>query len=444
MQVKKFEAQTLQEALDAVKLELGPEAIILQTKRNRKRFGLLSKPSIEVTAAVSERSIVKKKAVENRLQDEGKENLKKLTAEKQATVYNKFFDKYLDKIAGKTQDRVEIQSSKNNSVPKAITKTRYIDIQDDTQPAIQSATPSPVPVSVQNPYVPPVAVKEESMTGAQALLPKSSLFTAALQDAFEQLVVNGMDKRLALDLLRRAGFELGAEKSDDTDRVLDEVAGEIIKGTEVLSLFGGLSPGERAQKGMGPFVVALLGVTGVGKTTTIAKLTAEAMGKRQLKVGLINFDVQKPTAFDQLATYAKILNVPFRSITSIEDLKSALSEFQNMDLVLVDTAGTSQRDFNSLKELEETMRQVPGIETALVLSATTRDAELYEIANRFSIFRPRGLILSKLDEAMIYGVIYNICRKTKLPLLYFTLGQRVPEDLEEATQERVAALIMEL
>jgi flagellar biosynthesis protein FlhF len=84
------------------------------------------------------------------------------------------------------------------------------------------------------------------------------------------------------------------------------------------------------------------------------------------------------------------------------------------------------------------------IHSQLVLSVTTRDNELYDVANRFSMFRPQGVIFSKLDEATIYGPIYNVTQKTKLPLLYFTTGQRVPEDIEEATRERVAALIMDL
>jgi flagellar biosynthesis protein FlhF len=136
--------------------------------------------------------------------------------------------------------------------------------------------------------------------------------------------------------------------------------------------------------------------------------------------------------------------VPFRSCATGEDLKAAIQDFQSLDLVIVDTTGRSQRDPEQLKEMQNILGAIPQLRTQLVLSVTTRDAELYDMANRFSMFRPQGIIVSKLDEATIYGSIYNVSQKVKLPLLYFTTGQRVPEDIEEASPERVAALILDL
>ena len=90
------------------------------------------------------------------------------------------------------------------------------------------------------------------------------------------------------------------------------------------------------------------------------------------------------------------------------------------------------------------MSSVPELQTQLVLAVTTRDSELYDMANRFSIFRPEGIIVSKLDEATSYGSLYNVSQKASLPLISFTTGQRVPEDIEDATRERVAALLLDL
>ena len=92
--------------------------------------------------------------------------------------------------------------------------------------------------------------------------------------------------------------------------------------------------------------------------------------------------------------------------------------------------------------MHDLLSAVPNVRTHLVLSATTRDTELYETTHRFALFRPQGIIVSKLDETTVYGAVYNVSQKAKLPLLYFTTGQRVPEDIEEASRERVAALIM--
>ncbi|MGE0615512.1 MAG: flagellar biosynthesis protein FlhF, partial [Bacteriovoracia bacterium] len=158
----------------------------------------------------------------------------------------------------------------------------------------------------------------------------------------------------------------------------------------------------------------------------------------------INVDSYKIAAADQLSTYAKILNVPFRSVADAEELRVALQEFNRFDVVLIDTTGRSQRDMEHLNQMRDLLAAVPNLRTALVLSSTTRDTELYDIGKRFSGFKPGGLILSKLDEALVYGSIYNVSHRLKLPLMYFTTGQRVPEDIEEATAERLAALVLDL
>ncbi|MCM2277222.1 MAG: flagellar biosynthesis protein FlhF [Oligoflexia bacterium] len=487
MQVKKFEAPTIQEALDTIKRELGPEAIILQTRKNRRGFGLMSKESVEVTAAVSDRSIQKKKFAENRLPEANREGARRLPAERQADLYDKVLDKHLERAAA-TRDRVEV----GKPVPqKRLTATRYIDIADEGAtaggaprsrgPGASAAGSAPATVSgvaarasgaADGPGTgamkaplgpsPDLSVNEElrhlkrmveelksaqegaGAQGAEALLGNGALANPALQSAFEQLVLNGIDRRYAFALIKAAGFELGPEASRNPERVVDQVAAEIMRGTEVLSVLAGIEPAAQAQGRQGPVTLALIGPTGVGKTTTVAKIASEALLKRNLKVGLINLDSYKVAAFDHLGTYGKILNVPFRSVASAEELRAAMMDFQALDLVLVDTTGRSQRDPESLKEMQAILQAVPGIRTQLVLSVTTRDAELYDMAGRFSMFRPQGIIMSKLDEATIFGSVYNVSRRMKLPLMYFTVGQRVPEDIEEATRERVAALILDL
>ena len=455
MQVKKFEAPTLQEALDNVKRELGPEAIILQTKKYKRGFGLMSKPSVEVTAAVSERSMQKKQYVETRLPQANRDVLDKLKADKQA----EFYDKYTDKKWVKPATAPAAANSKK------ITATRYIDIDEDQIPAPRAATPTRGAGAVAGALGSPVnpsgmSVEEEVRhlkrmieemknvqddqgfgTGAQAMATQSRMSSPALQSAFEQLVMNGVDKRYAFELTKRVSYELGEDgNGENPESVIDILAAEIMRNTETSHPIAGVS----AQAGNGPSILALVGPTGVGKTTTVAKIASEAILKRNLKVGLINLDGYKVAAFDQLGTYARILNVPFRSAASAEDLQAAIKDFHTLDLILIDTTGRSQKDPASLTEMQQLLQSVPGIRTQIVLSVTTRDSELYDMAHRFSVFRPEGVIVSKLDEGTIYGAIFNISQKAKLPLTYFTTGQRVPEDIEDATQERVAALILDL
>jgi flagellar biosynthesis protein FlhF len=292
------------------------------------------------------------------------------------------------------------------------------------------------------------SAQESSPQGAEAYLSQSGISSPAVQTALEDLILNGMDKRFAAAIARKVGFELGPEGSKNPEAVMDQLAAEIMETVEIRSALASIQPQGSSttdtEERPGPSVIALVGPTGVGKTTTVAKMASEALLRRGLKVGLVNLDSYKVAAFDQLGTYAKILNVPFRSTGSIEELTAAIQDFQSLDLVIVDTTGRSQRDPGSLKEMQTMLSTVPHIRTQLVLSVTTRDNELYDQAHRFSGFKPEGLIISKLDEGSIFGSIYNICQKAKLPLLYFTTGQRVPEDIEEATRERVAALILDL
>ena len=136
--------------------------------------------------------------------------------------------------------------------------------------------------------------------------------------------------------------------------------------------------------------------------------------------------------------------MPYRSVENADELKAAIMDFKSLDLILIDTAGRSHRDPEALRIMHDILLTVPQIRTQLVLSATTRDGELYDQSQRFDIFNPAGLVFSKLDEATTFGAIYNVSMKSKLPLSYFTTGQRVPEDIEEASRERLAALVMDL
>jgi flagellar biosynthesis protein FlhF len=460
MQVKKFEAPTIQEALDTIKRELGPEAIILQTKKHKRGFGLMSKDSVEVTAAVSERSLHKKQAVESRLPEPGKQVLSKMPSNRQADFIERYGQKTNEMRgsgaiaagpprAAPIPPRAPSVASASTvasaapapvTVPAKVTPTRYIDIDDPAPKASSTKLSVEEEVRYLKRMIEEMKDVQDSReftgTAAQPIRAGGALEHPALQDAFDQLVINGLDKRYALTLVKAAAFELGEDGARNPDVLLDQIAAEIMNHTEIATPL--------PAKGAAPSIVALVGPTGVGKTTTIAKIASDALLRRGLKVGLINLDSYKVAAFDQLGTYAKILNVPFRSVANSEDLLAAVHDFRSLDLVLIDTTGRSQRDPDSLKEMQAVLQAIPEIRTQVVLAATTRDGELYDMANRFSVFRPQGIIVSKLDEATIYGSIYNVSQKAKLPLLYFTTGQRVPEDIEEATRERVASLVLEI
>ncbi|MGZ3687650.1 MAG: flagellar biosynthesis protein FlhF [Bdellovibrionota bacterium] len=473
MQVKKFEAPTIQEALEVIKRELGPEAIILQTKKNKRGFGLMSKASVEVTAAVSERSMHKKSYAESKLPEAAREQLQRMPAQKQAKIHDNYLEQHLAQAMESAKERVELSGARRPVAPPAkaqpqpqiaqpkriptrtapgpapkVQATRYIDIQDAPSGAVSGKIgPTGMPIEDEVKHLKRMVeemrtAQEDSALPTGATSGESLFATPALQDAYEQLIINGIEKRYAFGILKKVAFELGEDRARNPEDVLDQIASEILETTEISSPLSGVNASEAGRQG--PVVLVLVGPTGVGKTTTVAKIASDALLKRGLKVGLVNLDSYKVAAFDQLGTYAKILNVPFRSASTGSDLEAAIQDFHTLDLVLVDTTGRSHRDAASLQETHQMLQSIPGVRTQLVLSATTRDSELYDISTRFGVFKPQGLIISKLDEASIYGSIYNVSQRAKLPLLYFTTGQRVPEDIEEATQERLVSLLMDL
>ena len=270
---------------------------------------------------------------------------------------------------------------------------------------------------------------------------ESTGLTSELTQTMQDLVASGVEKRLARELVRQAAFDLNSMDQHDESAILDRVAHHLVQDIQVKDLLEGV--GARAGNAK-TTVIALVGPTGVGKTTTIAKIASLGVIDKRLRVGLINLDSYKVAAADQLSTYARIMSIPFRSVNTKEELNQAIYDFSSLDLVLIDTTGRSQKDQESLLQLRHLLGGIENCQTALMMSATTKDSDMNDVVSRFKLFNPAGIVFSKLDETSVYGCIYNTQKKTALPLLYFTVGQRVPEDIEKASAERVVDLILDL
>lgn len=191
----------------------------------------------------------------------------------------------------------------------------------------------------------------------------------------------------------------------------------------------------------GRSIVFLVGPTGVGKTTTIAKLAANASLLEGRKVSLVTVDTYRIAATDQLQTYADLMGLPLDVCYTPDELRAAIAQRTDVDLILVDTAGRSPRNEAQMNELRLFLDTVPEAQVHLVVSATTKLADLLDTADRFRLANWQYLILTKLDETDRYGVAYNAVRYTGRPLAYLTHGQGVPEDIEVARATRVAELI---
>ncbi len=192
----------------------------------------------------------------------------------------------------------------------------------------------------------------------------------------------------------------------------------------------------------GPRKIALVGPTGVGKTTTVAKLAATFKLKQSQKVALITLDTYRIAAVDQLRTYAGIIGVPLHVVSRPEQMDAALAACGGCDVVLIDTAGRSQRDGDRLEELARYLEAASPHEVHLVLSSTCSQSVLMETIERFSKIRTDRVIFTKLDEAVTFGVVLNVLRKLNKRLSYVTTGQEVPHQIEPGRGEKLAALLL--
>ncbi len=191
-----------------------------------------------------------------------------------------------------------------------------------------------------------------------------------------------------------------------------------------------------------PYVVALVGPTGVGKTTTIAKIAANLKLFYNRKVALVSADTYRIAAIEQLQTFANIANIPMSVAYSPQEIREAVLKYRERDIILIDTVGRSQKHDQHLRELNKFVEAANPDEVHLVLSLTSSFRTMLDVVKRFQLLRPNRLIFSKLDEASQTGNIINVLYKHPLPVSYLTTGQTVPNDIVTADKGLLANLIV--
>ena len=189
--------------------------------------------------------------------------------------------------------------------------------------------------------------------------------------------------------------------------------------------------------------IHLVGPTGVGKTTTLAKLAADAALNHQLRVGFITTDTYRIAAIDQLKTYAKILDVPLEVAYSLEDYKHAKDQFKDYDLVLVDTAGRNFRDASYVRELQKMIDFDEESDNFLVLGLTSKLADMKDIFQQFKEIPIHQMIFTKVDETSKSGNALNMVMDQQVGIAYLTDGQNVPDDIKETSAMGLARKVME-
>lgn len=251
---------------------------------------------------------------------------------------------------------------------------------------------------------------------------------------FAELLDAEVSEDLASELLERVRSQASAEQVVETAHLKDMLAESI---EHEIPIAGPIRAGVDRRR-----LVALVGPTGVGKTTTIAKLAANFQLREKCRVGLITVDTYRIAAVEQLRTYADIIDLPMEIVATPREMHQALARMAGLDLILMDTAGRSPRDEVKLQELKSMLAEAAPDEVHLVLSSVASASTLVKTAAQFAAVGTTSLILTKLDEAVSLGNLLPLVRSSRLPLSYLTHGQNVPDDITIAQAGRLARTIL--
>ncbi len=398
MKVKVFEAHDMGTALRMVKESLGPDALILSTRTVRKGgLGLLGKPTLEVTAAIDSPEPGSESPAAGTLDDGLAPDDPDLTCDR-AWRRRKVIDPLEE----------EVQELKGHlaSLDVEALRKEILELKDLMK---SHAFPGPA----------------EQSAGPAAESP--------LMQMIVELTSRGVEPAIAERIVRRAVRQQPLDRSKVSSRgfLPRAIAGSV----RCCGPFYGTASSK-------PRRIALLGPTGVGKTTTVAKLAADYLLNQGRSLALVTIDIYRIAAAEQLKVYGEIMNVPVDIAGSPREFKRIMERHQDKDLVLIDTAGRSPRDRKGIEALHAFIGPGSGIENHLVLSVATRERENHIAVQRFTGAPLKSMILTKLDECDGLGPLLNIHLRHDTPLSYLTDGQRVPEDLLLAETERVGQLIL--
>lgn len=449
MQVKKFEARSMKEALEMIKTQLGPDAIILSAKEITKGFGLGGEKSIEVTAAYSETTLQKKKFVESRMPESAKEKFQRSPAKNQREVMRKMIETQVAKM--NQQQPVAAapapRAANAAAVPYKMTEKRYIEIDEEQIPerTVPALSVTDVAKKAWN-DMEVTSLKKEIETLKQVMSQFKTVpqnFVQAHPGAdlgvhytmsphYQRLMASGLSTEAAADIVTQAQKQLSPEQQKKMQTLESWTAKYIMETTPVCH-----DQDEQFHLFIGP--------SGSGKTSALIKLASEMILRNRKRVAIISTDTVKVGAAEQMKIFAQILNVPFLSIRSQQDWSHVIPHLEQLDHILVDYSGLNLRNPEEVNYMKRMSPPVfNSMRTHMVLSSLAKDADLIECARRYEAFGYDDVIFTGLDEATERGNIYNFIRKIQAPLFAFGIGPKVPEDFEMATGERLVDLILKI
>ena len=403
MIIKKFLAKSEKDAIEMAKNELGNNAIVMNIKKVKPKglAKLFVRGKVEVTAALDETPLYSQEeaAKEKRPVEAGKFS----EAEKKADAPD---NSSLEERISMLQALLEKQMMQKEGMTEKVEKTLEIPVSE----------PKEVPES-----------KEEDEEDEKTKAYKELIY--------QQLVQNEVDEEIAKSIMDEVNRSLA--KNAPLDQILANIYQKII-------LMLGQPYSIKSEENAKTKFIFFLGSTGVGKTTTIAKIASKLKLEKHAKIALVTADTYRIAAVEQLKTYANILSVPLEVIYSPQELGDNLEKLKQYDVCLIDTAGRSHRSKEQMEDIRALLEQIPVNERQvyLVLNAGTKYSDLQKIASVYSVLTDFSLIFTKLDETSSAGIMLNMRVKTNCPLSYVTWGQNVPEDIGEMDPQRVAKKLL--
>ena len=399
MEIKTYRAATMHAALVMVRQELGPDAAVLHTRevRTSRLFGLISGPrQIEVTASAG----VNVPSRLPGLKGDGRPS-----------------------YGAPGGDRRPLGPA-GQAAPLCFSAPA---------PAAVPARPA-MPGDVQGQLSDLRSMVQDLCRRTRSLGPQD--LPESLFRVFTELIDIDLGEDLARELVERVRSEASGGELSDPVMLKARIARLIENKIHVAGPIA-VTPGQRR-------LVALVGPTGVGKTTTIAKLAAVYRLREKRSVGLITVDTYRIAAVEQLRTYADIIDLPMQVVSTPREMREAVHRMEGLDLILLDTAGRSPRDEIKIQELRSFLTEAAADEVHLVLSSVAGAKTLKQVVERFATVGTTSLILTKLDESTGLGHLLPVLRDSRLPLSYLTNGQNVPDDIEVADAGRLARLVLDL
>lgn len=379
MKLKKYQAKTMPEVMQQVRKDLGPDAVILNSKTIESGgfMGLFKKKHIEVVAAVDRQSTPR----------QIKKQPKPVTTTQPSNAPDQALKTFIAKET-KTEKEQQLVLEELRSLRKWM--------EDSTE--------------------------------------QKSVFPASYDRIYHELIEADVSKETAKQLVEET-----LNKHGDQEVVYEEIKSDVYQ--RIKNVFYETASGVMSFQSK---FVHLVGPTGVGKTTTIAKLAAKSLMEDKQSVALITTDTYRIAAIEQLKTYAKILDIPIEVCYTVEDYQKARLKFQDYDRVFVDTAGRNFKDDKYIRELGRIVDLSKDIETYLVLTLTAKPKDVLSIYQQFDNIPLKGFILTKADETDTLGVVLDLLKTAHIGVSFVTTGQDVPDDITRATPEYMASKIMRI